>query len=157
MHAYAFVHVIFTAIAGIPLSEMQRITVSDQLWLQLFDKSHSKVLCSAAVVNVWLSKKKGFLSWLITWELISGDYWAIDTKCKVIHFLFCCRTKQWINLDLCGLFCGCMTYALLAFGMFATSVQIQLSYIVASFKCWWCYSDRSSFLGLVTQFTAVSI
>jgi hypothetical protein len=52
MHAYAFVHVIFTAIAGIPLSEMQRITVSDQLWLQLFDKSHSKVLCSAAVVNV---------------------------------------------------------------------------------------------------------
>lgn len=28
---------------------------------------------------------------------------------------------QWINLDPCGLFCGCMTYFLLAFGTYATS------------------------------------
>jgi hypothetical protein len=34
-----------------------------------------------------------------------------------------CRNTFWINLDPCGLICGMMTWALLAFAMHATTVS----------------------------------
>lgn len=32
--------------------------------------------------------------------------------------------RQWINLEPCGLFCGCVTWGLLAYGMYATTTCV---------------------------------
>lgn len=35
-----------------------------------------------------------------------------------------CSTRQWINNEPCGLFCGSMTYVLVIYGMYATTVSL---------------------------------
>lgn len=35
------------------------------------------------------------------------------------------RTRQWINLEPCGMFCGMITWLLIVYGMYATSVRTR--------------------------------
>lgn len=45
------------------------------------------------------------------------------------HFGTHFGNTQWVNKEICGLICGCMTYLLIAFGMYATSFHVIIPFL----------------------------
>jgi hypothetical protein len=54
-----------------------------------------------------------------------GKFWSeIDLFLSPDMLFFGLRTQQWINLEPCGLFCGSITWFLLIYAMYVTSVSL---------------------------------
>lgn len=43
--------------------------------------------------------------------------------CQVVIRTFVCSVSMWLNMEPCGLTCGCMTWLLIVYGMYSTTVK----------------------------------